>query len=105
MIPTATSSAPARAPELQRALSLFDAACIVVGTTIGVGIFLVPGSIARALPSVPLILATWVATGIISFFGALGYAELGAMIPESGGQYVYVREAYGPLTAFLCGWV
>ncbi len=69
------------------------------------GIFLVPGSIARALPSVPLILATWVATGIISFFGALGYAELGAMIPESGGQYVYVREAYGPLTAFLCGWV
>ncbi|HZT31718.1 MAG TPA: amino acid permease [Bryobacteraceae bacterium] len=103
MTPTATPAS--RTPELQRQLGLFDAACIVVGTTIGVGIFLVPGSIARALPSEPLILAIWVITGLISFFGALGYAELGAMIPESGGQYVYVREAYGPLTAFLCGWV
>ena len=64
-----------------------------------------PGLIARSLGSPLLILATWVATGIISFFGALAYAELGAMIPESGGQYVYVREAYGPAMAFVCGWV
>ena len=82
-----------------------DATCIVIGTTIGVGIFLVPGSIARELGSPQLILAAWVATGIISLFGALAYAELGAMMPESGGQYVYLREAYGPAAAFVCGWV
>jgi len=86
-------------------LSLFDSTCIVIGTTIGVGIFIVPGSIARELPSSFLILSIWVITGIISFFGALAYAELGAMMPDSGGQYVYLREAYGPFTAFVCGWV
>jgi APA family basic amino acid/polyamine antiporter len=90
---------------LPRRLSLFDSTCIVIGTTIGVGIFIVPGSIARQLPSSFLILSIWVITGIISFFGALAYAELGAMMPDSGGQYVYLREAYGPLTAFVCGWV
>jgi APA family basic amino acid/polyamine antiporter len=91
--------------ELPRQLNLLDATSIVIGTTIGVGIFIVPASIARALPSPSLILATWVITGIISFFGALAYAELGAMMPDSGGQYVYLREAYGPFTAFVCGWV
>src|SRR5690349_15000308 len=97
---------PATQPsELPRQLSLFDSTCIVIGTTIGVGIFIVPGSIARELPSEPLILATWVITGLISFFGALAYAELGAMMPDSGGQYVYLREAYGPFTAFVAGWV
>lgn len=84
---------------------MLDSTCIVVGTTIGAAIFLVPGLIARDLPSLPWILGTWVATGIISLFGALAYAELGAMMPESGGQYVYLREAYGPLMAFVCGWV
>ena len=91
--------------ELRRQLGLLDSTCIVIGTTIGVGIFLVPGSIARELGSPLLILATWVITGIISLFGALAYAELGAMMPESGGQYVYLREAYGPAMAFVCGWV
>ena len=91
--------------ELRRQLGLLDSTCIVIGTTIGVGIFLVPGSIARELGSPLLILATWVITGIISLFGALAYAELGAMMPESGGQYVYLREAYGPPMAFVCGWV
>jgi APA family basic amino acid/polyamine antiporter len=91
--------------ELRRQLGLLDSTCIVIGTTIGVGIFLVPGSIARELGSPTLILATWVITGIISLFGALAYAELGAMMPESGGQYVYLREAYGPAMAFVCGWV
>ena len=91
--------------ELPRQLNLLDATSIVIGTTIGVGIFIVPASIARALPSPPLILATWIITGIISFFGALAYAELGAMMPDSGGQYVYLREAYGPFTAFVSGWV
>jgi APA family basic amino acid/polyamine antiporter len=103
-LPSATISEPA-STDLERTLTLFDATCIVIGTTIGVGIFLVPGSIARSLPSAPWILATWVFTGIVSVFGALGYAELGAMMPASGGQYVYIREAYGSLAAFLCGWV
>ena len=91
--------------ELRRQLGLLDSTCIVIGTTIGVAIFLVPGLIARDLGSPLWILGTWVATGIISLFGALAYAELGAMMPESGGQYVYLREAYGPPMAFVCGWV
>jgi APA family basic amino acid/polyamine antiporter len=99
-LPSAT-----KRPELRRQLGLLDSTCIVIGTTIGVGIFLVPGPIARELGSPVLILATWVITGIISLFGALAYAELGAMMPESGGQYVYLREAYGPAMAFVCGWV
>jgi len=92
-------------PELSRQLSLLDATCIVIGTTIGVGIFIVPASIARDLPSPAAILSIWIITGIISFFGALAYAELGAMLPHSGGQYIYLREAYGPVAAFVCGWV
>src|SRR5580765_4840687 len=97
------ATSPPQMSELPRRLSLFDSICIVIGTTIGVGIFIVPGSIARDLPSPWLILATWAITGVISFFGALAYAELGAMMPDSGGQYVYLREAYGPLTAFVAG--
>ena len=72
---------------------------------IGSGIFLLPNLIARQLPSGPVIIAVWVVSGILSFFGALAYAELGAMLPATGGQYVYLREAYGPLCAFVCGWV
>lgn len=90
--------------DLPRRLGLLDSVSIVVGTVIGAGIFLVPGAIARDLPSLPLMLAAWAAAGVLSFLGALAYAELGAMLPESGGQYVYLREAYGPLPAFLCGW-
>ncbi|MCZ2079748.1 MAG: amino acid permease [Bryobacterales bacterium] len=92
------------AAELPRKLGLFDSISIVSGTMIGAGIFIVPASIARELPSATAILAVWIAAGIISFFGALAYAELGAMLPRSGGQYVYLRETYGSLTAFLCGW-
>ena len=82
---------PSKAPELPRELNLFDATCIVIGTSIGVGIFIVPGTIARELPSPMTILAVWAITGVISFFGALAYAELGAMMPDSGGQYIYLR--------------
>src|SRR6202158_2041835 len=91
--------------DLPRELNLLDSTCIVIGTTIGVGIFIVPGTIARELPSPMMILAVWVIAGIISFFGALAYAELGAMMPHSGGQYIYLREAYGTLAAFVSGWV
>ncbi len=90
--------------ELPRQLRLIDAIAIVAGTIIGSGIFLVPNLVARNLSSEPLILGAWIFTGVLSFFGALAYAELGAMFPATGGQYVYLREIYGPLCAFLCGW-
>ena len=91
--------------QLPRKLGLLDATFIVIGIVIGSGIFLLPNVIARELPSSSAILAVWVVAGILSYFGALAYAELGAMLPATGGQYVYLREAFGPGCAFLCGWV
>ena len=90
--------------ELPRRLGLADSLAIVVGTIIGSAIFVVPGSISQNLPSPLLVYAVWIASGVLSLFGALAFAELGAMLPATGGQYVYLREAYGPLWAFLCGW-
>jgi APA family basic amino acid/polyamine antiporter len=90
--------------ELPRKLGLLDSTNIVVGTMIGSAIFLVPNTIARNIHSVSLTLAMWLVAGIVSMFGALAYAELGAMMPDSGGQYVYLREAWGSLWGFLCGW-
>jgi APA family basic amino acid/polyamine antiporter len=101
VLPTESTTATA---DLPRKLSLIDALSIVVGVTIGGGIFLVPNLIAQELHSVASILAVWIFAGIISFFGALACAELGAAIPATGGQYVFMREAYGPLIGFLCGW-
>jgi len=97
----AVSAHPA---ELDRRLSLADSVAIVVGIMIGGGIFLVPNLVARSLPSVPLIMGVWVLAGVISFAGALACAELGAAFPATGGQYVFLREAFGPGAAFLCGW-
>jgi APA family basic amino acid/polyamine antiporter len=91
--------------QLPRRLSLIDAALIVIGVVIGSGIFLLPNVIARSLPSGAAILAVWIVAGVLSYFGALAYAELGAMMPATGGQYVYLREAFGPGCAFLSGWV
>ena len=91
--------------DLPRRLGLFDATMIVVGIVIGSGIFLLPNLIARDLGSGAAMIGVWVAAGILSYFGALAYAELGAMMPATGGQYVYLREAYGELWGFLCGWV
>ena len=91
--------------QLPRRLGLIDAALIVIGVVIGSGIFLLPNVIARSLPSGAAILTVWTVAGILSFFGALAYAELGAMMPATGGQYVYLREAFGPGCAFLSGWV
>ncbi len=90
--------------ELPRTLGLLDAASLVVGIVIGAGIFLAPRLVAQALPSAPLILAVWITCGVLCFFGALAYAEMGAMMPETGGHYVFLRECYGPLAGFLCGW-
>ena len=91
--------------QLPRKLGVLDATLIVIGIVIGSGIFLIPNLIARNLPSAPAIIAVWTVAGVLSYFGALAYAELGAMMPATGGQYVYLREAFGPLCAFLCGWV
>ncbi len=91
--------------QLPRRLGLIDATLIVIGVVIGSGIFLLPNVIARGLPSGPAILAVWVVAGVLSWFGALAYAELGAMMPATGGQYVYLREAFGAGCAFLSGWV
>lgn len=98
-------NAPAvSANELPRRLGLLDALSIVVGIVIGGGIFLVPNLVARNLTSSTSILSVWIFAGVASFFGALACAELGAAIPATGGQYVFLREAYGPLAGFLCGW-
>jgi APA family basic amino acid/polyamine antiporter len=91
--------------QLPRRLGLIDASLIVIGVVIGSGIFLLPNVIARSLPSGAAILAVWIVAGVLSYFGALAYAELGAMMPATGGQYVYLREAFGPGCAFLSGWV
>ncbi len=90
--------------ELPRKLSWLDATALVIGIVIGSGIFLLPNLIARELSSPAAILSVWIISGVLSYFGALAYAELGAMMPATGGQYVYLREAYGPLCAFVCGW-
>ncbi len=92
------------AAELPRKLGLLDSLAIVIGVTIGGGIFLVPNLVAQQLRTSSAILAVWVFAGVISFFGALACAELGTAFPATGGQYVFLREAYGPLVGFLCGW-
>jgi APA family basic amino acid/polyamine antiporter len=90
--------------DLPRKLGLLDSLAIVVGIVIGGGIFLVPNLVARNLTTTASILSVWVFAGVASFFGALACAELGAAFPSTGGQYVFLREAYGPLAGFLCGW-
>lgn len=90
--------------ELARDLKLSHAGAVVVGTIIGSGIFLVPSEMMQAVGSARLVYLVWVVGGLLSFFGALTYAELGAMKPQAGGEYVYVRDAYGPLAAFLYSW-
>jgi APA family basic amino acid/polyamine antiporter len=92
------------ARDLPRRLGMLDATAIVVGIVIGSGIFVLPNVIARNVPSYAGIVAAWVIGSVLSFCGALAYAELGAMLPATGGQYVYLREAYGPLCAFVSGW-
>ncbi|HWZ83098.1 MAG TPA: amino acid permease [Terriglobales bacterium] len=91
-------------PELARDLGLSHAGAVVVGTIIGSGIFLVPAEMMQAVGSARLVYLAWMVGGVLSFFGALTYAELGAMKPQAGGEYVYVRDAYGPMLGFLYAW-
>jgi APA family basic amino acid/polyamine antiporter len=91
--------------DLRRTLGFTDLALITAGTVIGSGIFLTPGIVLRQTGARPaLALGVWTVAGVLSLLGALTYAELGAMHPQAGGLYVYLRDAFGPLTAFLYGW-
>ena len=92
------------APTLVRSLGAVDGALITIGASVGSGIFLTTGDIARLCPQPSLILGLWAAGGLFALAGALAYAELGAMFPRAGGQYQFLKEAYGPLWGFLFGW-
>lgn len=90
---------------LKREIGLLDATMIVISGIIGGGIFFTPATVAQRLPSGPWIIAAWTAGAIIAYAGALTFAELGSRFPEAGGHYVYVRNAFGKLPAFLYGWM
>src|ERR1700676_1310539 len=91
--------------KLERKLTLFDSVMIVVSGIVGSSIFIVPADVLRALPNPAVALLLWVAAGGITLVAGLACAELGAMYPEAGGQYVFIREAYGRFAACLYGWV
>jgi APA family basic amino acid/polyamine antiporter len=90
---------------LVRGLTARDTTLLVIGTVIGTGVFLKSAVMAQEVGSPTLVLTAWVAAGFLSLAGALTYAELGAMLPQAGGEYVYLRRAYGEAPAFLYGWM
>ncbi len=104
--PYPSQPVPSHTPRaaLVHALSARDGVLITVGSVLGTGIFLTTGDVARALPHAGLILLVWLVGGLLTLSGALTYAELGAMFPRAGGQYQFLKEAYGPLPGFLFGW-
>src|SRR5580692_1076609 len=105
-IPVASPLAKSDAvPALVRGLTLLDSILLLVGGIIGSSIFLTAKDIAGPLPHPVLFLLVWVLGGVISMCACFAFAELGSMFPDSGGQYVYLREAYGDLPAFLYGWM
>jgi APA family basic amino acid/polyamine antiporter len=91
-------------PTLSRDLGASHATAVVIGTIIGSGIFLVPAEMMQAVGSARLVYLVWIVGGLLSMAGAMTYSELGAMKPEAGGEYIYIRDAYGPLPAFLYAW-
>jgi len=92
------------APHFVRGMGLFSATAIVMGSMIGSGIFIVSADMSRTVGSPALLIAAWLVTAAMTIIGALSYGELAAMMPKAGGQYVYLREALGPLWGFLYGW-
>src|SRR5438445_10653554 len=90
--------------ELSRDLGPSHAIAVVVGTVIGSGIFLVPKEMMQAVGTAKLVYLVWIVGGLLSFAGALTYAELGAIKPWASGEYIYIRDAYGPLPGFLYSW-
>ena len=99
-----SAATPAREPRLVRRLGLFDATMLVMGGIIGSGIFVNPAEVARHVATPTLIVGVWLIGGAIAIMGAFVYAELAARRPEVGGQYAYLRDAWGPMPAFLYGW-
>src|SRR5689334_15216655 len=99
--PTSATSAPAAG--FRRELGLFDAAVVVAGGVIGVGIFANPSNVARVLENPVLILVAWIAGGIVALLGGFIWAELASRLPHVGGQYVYLSRAYHPVVGFLYG--
>src|SRR5437870_6229571 len=91
-------------PRLIPALGIFSATMLVAGGVIGSGIFRKPGVMAAQVGSPELLMGVWLLAGVISLLGTLSNAELASMMPETGGQYVYLHRAYGPFVAFLYGW-
>jgi len=91
-------------PGLVRDLGSMHAASVVIGVVIGSGIFLVPAEMMKAAGSARFVFLAWIVGGLLSFCGAVTYAQLGAMKPQAGGEYVYIRDAFGPLAGFLCAW-
>jgi APA family basic amino acid/polyamine antiporter len=97
-------SGEVNAPHFVRGMGLFSATAIVMGSMIGSGIFIVSADMSRTVESPALLIAAWLVTAAMTIIGALSYGELAAMMPKAGGQYVYLREALGPLWGFLYGW-
>src|SRR5688572_25897385 len=102
--PTHAMASSTPPPGLLRALRDRDIALITIGGILGSAIFIAAADVPRAVPHPLLVLLLWTAGGLVSIAGALTYAELGAMFPRAGGQYQYLKEAYGPLWGFLFGW-
>src|SRR5437899_7377031 len=102
--PTANTAAETGSADLVKGLRLFDATTLVMGSMIGSGIFIVSADVARQVGTPGLLLATWAISGLMTVIAAVSYGELAAMMPRAGGQYVYLREAFGPLFGFLYGW-
>jgi APA family basic amino acid/polyamine antiporter len=104
LAPIPKTTSPAEAPRMAQTLGLFSSTAIVIGSMIGSGIYIVDADIARGTNSPALYLGAWVITAVMTMIGALSYGELAAMMPRAGGQYIYLREALGPLWGFLFGW-
>src|ERR1700687_2575273 len=102
---TSAAKTPAQsADQFKRGLSLFDSVTLVAGSMIGSGIFIVSADITRQVGTPGALLIVWLVAGLMTIAGALAYGELSAMMPQAGGQYVYLREAYGGMWAFMFGW-
>jgi APA family basic amino acid/polyamine antiporter len=102
---TPSTTTPARDSQLVRGLTFTSATALVIGSIIGTGVFFKAAIISQQVGSPALVLAAWLVAGLLSLAGALTYAELGAMLPHAGGEYLYVRTAYGDMAGFLNGWM
>src|SRR5215471_12982192 len=103
-MPTAETQVAAQETKLIQGLGLMDSTMLVAGSMIGSGVFIVSADISRQVGSTGWLLMAWLVTGALTGSAALSYGELAAMMPQAGGQYVYLREAYSPLWGFLYGW-